>query len=376
MVSVPTRAFTEGQRTVVARFPFETGRNPYQRLLYESLADQGVALVQDRPFTATTLIRMRPRVGALHFNWRLDRLHGGSSARRRVAVARLRLRVAQLLRYRIVWTVHELALREADAPLQPMEATLARVADAFLCHDPAHADRAAVLLGIDRSKVEVIPHGPLSVAYPAPRVPRETTRERLGIGVDETVFLSFGAIAEYKKLALLLSGFEAVRAEGARLVIAGQPLSESVARSVRAAAAGDPRVVLLDRRVPDSAVRELFEASDVFVSPRSDGWSSGSLVLALNLGLPAVVAACPHYLRLIADGRAGWAFERGGGPEALTAVIESVAALSGEERREAGRIAAATTPAGWAEASAVLAGLCRGRVDSKRVAIEPEVVDA
>ncbi len=356
------RRTSNGERTLrLARYPFETASNPYQGLLYRSLAHEGVVLEPDRPFTATALIRMRPRVEVLHFNWRLDRLYGSRPTRPRVALARARLRLAKLLGYRIAWTIHDLATRERPDGREPMADALARTADVLFCHDEALAARAALELGIDGSRITVVPHGPLGIAYPASPVSGAETRARLGLLDGETVFLAFGAFLKYKEVDLVLAGFRRVTVPGARLVVAGEPLAVDVAAEIRAAAAADPRVVLLDRRILVAEVRALFEACDIAVFGRRDGWTSGALVLALDLGLPAVVAACPAYVNLVADRGSGWTFDPAGGSAALGSALRDALATPRAEREKAGaRAATASAEITWADVSARMAMPLRG----------------
>lgn len=305
----------------VARYPFETGVNPYQSLFYEALGRHGIELVGDRPFTASALVRGRTQVGVLHFHWRLDRLYGGRATRVRIGLARLRLELARRLGYTIVWTIHELSSREEAGSREPIADALARAAHVLLSHDPDLADRAAVELGIERSRIDVVPHGPLAAAYPAPRETRAETRAWLGLDPGDTVFLAFGAIRQYKELDLVLEAFGRVADPTARLVVAGRAFGPELSRLLHSAAAADRRVVLLDEFVPATDVRALFAACDIAVLGRRDGWTSGALVLALSLGLPPVVSDRPAYVRLIQHGRAGWAFDPDGGAEALAATL-------------------------------------------------------
>lgn len=374
----PSRPAAPGGTLRIARYPFETASNPYQTLLYRSLAREGVVLEQDRPFTATALVRMRPRVKVLHFNWRLDRLYGGRPTRVRIVLAHGRLRLARLLRYRIAWTIHELASREQPEGREQMADALARNADVLFCHDEALATRARSELGIDGARIDVVPHGSLGTAYPAPRVSRAETRARLGLEDDETVFLVFGVFRKYKEIDLVLEGFRRVAAQGARLVVAGDPGDSGVPTRIRDAVAADPRVVLLDRRVPDAEVRELFAACDVAVFGRRDGWTSGALVLALNLGLPAVVAACPAYARLVACGRAGWIFDPAGGSEAVASALTDALATPRVAREEAGSYAASSSAKlTWEDAAARIAARLRGAAEETRlVSLESGAVDA
>jgi glycosyltransferase involved in cell wall biosynthesis len=341
MKAAPPRPAAGTERPIwrVARYPFETGVNPYQTLFHEALRRHRIELVPDRPFTASALIRGRLRIDALHFHWRLDRLYGSQPTTARIALARLRLGLARRLGYRIVWTIHELASREHPGSREPMADALARCADVLLCHDPDLADRAAAELGIDRARIDVMPHGPLTPAYSAAREPRHATRERLGLDRDDIAFLSFGAIREYKELGLVLAAFDRLAAPGARLVIAGAPNAAEVRELLHRAADADRRIVLIDRFVPDEDVRELFAACDIAVLGRRDGWTSGALVLALSLGLPTVVANRPAYVRLIGNGSAGWAFDPDGGTDALAATLQVAFDTPPEARAAAGAAA-------------------------------------
>jgi len=80
---------------------------------------------------------------------------------------------------------------------------------------------------------------------------------------------------------------------------------------VRAAATADPRVVERLGFVADDRVAELFAACDAALCSRGDGGTSGSLILALSLGLPVVAARRPAYEELLGGEAAGWLFEPG-----------------------------------------------------------------
>jgi beta-1,4-mannosyltransferase len=73
-----------------------------------------------------------------------------------------------------------------------------------------------------------------------------------------------------------------------RLVIAGAPTDAAEAERLRAAAAGDPRVVLDLRHVPDAEVAGLHAMADATVVPYVSGFASGALLLGLGYGLPVL----------------------------------------------------------------------------------------
>jgi phosphatidylinositol alpha-mannosyltransferase len=73
------------------------------------------------------------------------------------------------------------------------------------------------------------------------------------------------------------------------------------------------------------------------VIARGDGGTSGSLVLALSMGLPPVVADRPAYRALLGDGETGWVFA----PGDRRSLARALAAAAGdkEEARARGRAA-------------------------------------
>jgi glycosyltransferase involved in cell wall biosynthesis len=151
-------------------------------------------------------------------------------------------------------------------------------------------------------------------------------RERLGLDDDERVFLTFGTLRAYKQLDLLLEAFRASSLPRAALVVAGEASDPAEGERVLAAAGADPRVRPLLGRVDDEGVAELHAASDVAVLPRSDGGTSGALVLALSLGVPVIAARTQVVEEQTSGGRAGWLFEPGDAGSLRDALEDAAAA--------------------------------------------------
>ena len=152
----------------------------------------------------------------------------------------------------------------------------------------------------------MIPHGSYVGVYPPGR-PRAEVRRSLGLDEQTRVFLSFGHLRGYKDLDVLFDAFAQVARPDVALVVAGLAHDPALRARLDEAAARDSRVVLLARFVPDEEVAELFGAADAAVFPRHDGGTSGSLLLALSLGVPAVAADAGAGTELLADG-GGWLF--------------------------------------------------------------------
>lgn len=325
-------------RLRIARFPPTPDENPYQRLLYDHLGGFGFELDRDAAFTLAWLWRARRRPAYLHFHWRMDRIYRRSWLR--LALFAARLQAARLLGYRLVWTIHEAYPHARPAPRLDRAAgrMLARACHVLLAHDDGHVSAASAALGCPDGRIGVVPHGSYIGVYPRGRS-RAAVREELRVPSSAFAFLCFGGLQAYKRIDLLLRAFESFRDPGAYLVVAGRVKDERVAAEVEEASRRDSRIVTRFGFAPDEQVAEFFEACDAAVVARDDGWSSGSLILALSHGLPVVAANMPAYRRLLEEGSAGWLFEPGNAASLRAAL--AAAASDREGAKTKGEVALA-----------------------------------
>ena len=186
-------------------------------------------------------------------------------------------------------------------------------------------------------------------------------RRELGIDPDAFVFLSLGHLRRYKGLGLLLDAFAATAGDlpGAVLVVAGLSLDTDGADELAAAAATDPRIKPLLGFVPDERVSELFGAADAAVLARSDGGTSGALILALSHGTPAVAAALPSYRELISEDGAGWLYEPGDSRTLAAAFEQAAAEPPAQRARRAAAAGAQADALRWDDSARLLAQLVR-----------------
>jgi glycosyltransferase involved in cell wall biosynthesis len=245
----------------------------------------------------------------------------------------LRLAAARLLRYRLVWTIHQLYPHETRSPAQDRAAALllSRACAVLLAHDRTTAAAAAAAFGLPEGSIHVVVHGSYIGVYPRGRS-RDELRAELGLADDAFTFLAFGELRGYKGIRVLLDAWERAALGTAALVIAGNPKDRSVAQEVERAARADSRIRPLLGFRPVEAVAELFGACDAAVLSRGDGGTSGSLILALSLGLPAVFPAADAYDELVAGEEIGWRF-RPGDPESLAAALREAASATDARRR-------------------------------------------
>jgi len=405
----PPAASSQTVRPVrVARFPRNRGQNPYLGLLDEALSSFGVELGAEPPFTLSWLWRARREIHVLHFHWRPDFYYAwcrpaaysrdpppaalqGLGSWITLVLFGVRLAAARLLGYRLMWTVHEIYPPENNnRPPGSISRRidrlggrlLARVSDVLYAHDSATAERAREELGRPAKGIEVVPHGSFIGVYPAGR-PRLAVKAELRIADDAFTFLCFGQLRPDKSVKLLLEAFCSTEDPHLALVVAGQVLDDRSRDALVEAAASDSRIRLLLETVSAERVRELFDASDALVLARSEAWTSGSLILALSLGLPVVAARLSPYEELLDAGRAGWLF-RPGDADSLRAALLQAAADPGLGAKRAAALQQGERLPRWSEIAAQLAprilqtleaGNGRGWRVGRRAALPPIRVD-
>lgn len=353
------------ERLRIASLPPPIPQNPYQRLLYEGLEQEGVVRVDSQNLDLGWLLRSRGEVDVLHFHWpEIYYRHRGAETPLALGLSWLRLGLfaarllaARALGYTVVWTVHQVRPHESSSPLLDRAGTrlLARAAQLLVAHDRSTADRAAEELG---RRPRLVAHGSYLGVYPSGR-PRAQVRAELGLPEDAFVLLSLGHLRRYKGLDLLLAAFESTRDSlpDARLVLAGLPVDGDEGEAVAAAASKDERVRALLGFVPDERVAELFGAADVAVLPRSDGGTSGALLLALSMGTPVVAADAPAYAELVEEPPSGWLFVPGDGNSLTEAIRRAAKTSAGELRRRSGAARRRAAQLRWDESCRTFAEL-------------------
>jgi beta-1,4-mannosyltransferase len=347
--------------------------NPYLRLLYRHLAAHGFELAREPRLSLSWLWRARSSVGFLHFHWPESFYrYGRGPARLRPFLSRVklalfatRLAAARLLGYRIVWTVHQVFPHESlDRDLEGRGARLlARACDLLVAHDEWTAKHVRSELGTPSNRVAIVPHGSYVDVYPNGR-PRGEVRKELGLPQEGFVFLCFGELRKYKGIELLLGAFSLTSALDARLLVAGNAKIPSIGSAVRDASAKDSRVVSLLGFVPKEKVAEIFHACDAAVLPRGEPGTSGSLILALSMGLPVVAADVPTTRELTRDGEAGWLF-RPHNASSLGAALERASSDAADARARGRRAFEIAEALEWSEIARDLADRLR-RITANR----------
>ena len=297
--------------------------------------------------TVNWLLSRRSSRPILHFHWPIREVSAVRNLRGvlfdswGIGCFALRLLVARALRYRLVWTIHEIVPHEGRSGDRVATWMLALASQLLIVHDETTAKQAHGLPGA-RRKLAIVPHPAYVDVYKRAR-PGAVVRRELGLAEARFVFLCFGNIRAYKDIPLLLEAFGGTRRElpDVALVIAGQPTDPDSVAATEAAAAADPRILPVLRFVENHEVADLFAAADASVYPRTDGGTSGSILLSMSLSSPVVAARQPAYVELLGEEDAGWLFAPGD-PESLRdalirAADPAIAAVRGLRGR--GRVA-------------------------------------
>ena len=217
--------------------------------------------------------------------------------------------------------------------------------DAVIAHSEHGAARLRDELGLDPSRVRVIPHGAFDYLT---RLPEEKLLPPELEGAEGPVILFFGLLRPYKGLDLLLDAFAQI--EGAELWIVGNPRMDVA--PLRAAASAVPgRVRFVTRFIEDAEIPAIFRRADLVVLPYRDAEHSGVLYTGLAFGKPMVLSAVGGFPELAAAGAAR--LVPTGDAHALAAALAELTGDSvARERLATAAREAAAGPYSWDAAAA------------------------
>jgi len=231
-------------------------------------------------------------------------------------------------------------------PPRPSRGQLARARrlfgrmDAVVAHSEHGAARLREEVGVDPSRVRVIPHGAFDYLT---RLPEEKPLPSELEGAEGPVILFFGLLRPYKGIDVLLEAFREV--PGAELWIVGNPRME-LAPLHRLAAESPGRVRFLTRFVEDAEIPAIFRRADLVVLPYRDVEHSGVLYTGLAFGKPLVLGAVGGFPEVAAAGAARLVPPED--PAALAAtLVELVGDEAARERLAAAAGRAAAGPYSW-----------------------------
>jgi len=123
---------------------------------------------------------------------------------------------------------------------------------------------------------------------------------------DETVFLSFGIIRDYKRIDVIIQAAQiAYEKTGKKfkVIIAGSCDNwEPYQKMIRYPELFDLRIM----RIEDEEIPNLFAETDYFLAPYQDIAQSGSAIIALNYNIPIIASKLEAFQTYVIDGVTGY----------------------------------------------------------------------
>jgi glycosyltransferase involved in cell wall biosynthesis len=232
--------------------------------------------------------------------------------------------------------------------------------DAIVAHSEHSAARLREEVGLDPSKVRVIPHGAFDYLT---RLPEEKPLPPELEGAEGPVILSFGLLRPYKGIEDLIEAYGRVAASGAELWIVGNPRMDVEPLRRQARETGG-RVRFVTRFVEDAEIPAIFRRADLVALPYLDAEHSGVLYTGLAFGKPLVLSAVGGFPEVAAAGAAKLVAP--GDTAALAATLEEL--VGDDEARAELAAAAARAAAGpysWEEAARLTLDLYRELTEAR-----------
>ncbi|MGE0775806.1 MAG: glycosyltransferase [Sphingomonadaceae bacterium] len=315
----------------ILAWPASSTANRYTEALYANMP--GVSVEDFAPGWRALLRMSRKNYDVFHIHW-LERAFWRDSKLAIIRAVCVALLAAAMIKLRggvVVWTAHDPAPHhmQGNSFARPgffsvlwkvYSNLLTRMLDGVILLSATHRDpliKARPYLA--KRPFTVTPHPHFKGVY-ANHVSSSEARHRLALPEESTVLLLIGTIRPYKNAEALIDAFRELPGENLRLVIAGQPDSDSYAETLKARVGDDSRILLAFSFIADDQLQLFLNAADAVVIPFKNATNSGSVALALSFARPVAVPDMPvfrevqdivgtDWIRLMPDGLTRGALE-------------------------------------------------------------------
>ncbi|SMY09230.1 glycosyltransferase [Flavimaricola marinus] len=360
---------------IVLFWPDYSRSNPYQKLLYQT-QDPDLEIVAGDIDAALRMLELVDNAGdvTFHLHWLnfvLLRVTDRTEAVMRVEEFYDKLHRFVAAGGHLIWTVHNTVSH--DATFADLEADLSKrivaLAETVHIHSEGAVEEVRESFSIPPEKVRVSRHGHYIGAYPD-FVSREAARDLLGLSAEADVVLFTGQIRPYKGAEALIGVFRTLLASrpNAVLLLAGVMQFDLLAEiSPALSQAERARIRTTDRFLDDMEMQLFFRAADIAVYPYQKILTSGSLMLALSYGVPAVIPRVAMTAEVLDGHEAGMLYDPSAGVEALDAAVRSLLEAKDEGRLEtiAQNARARAEALDWPDAAELLAPVAANRPEKR-----------
>lgn len=287
---------------------YPTFNNPYQNLLYrevEKYPNVKVSYLDDgiyRDHFSLFILTLLPRLiyyrlkgySIFHLHWQDFRFPFPSKQIGHILSTMyilLALFVIKILRYKLIWTVHNIVPHQ-QLYINDIWVTklLVKSSDYLIVHSE-HTINELLNNDIQVSKFKVIPLGNYIDIYPNTSSSEEA-RKYLNISLDDFVFLFFGKIRGYKGIEELITTFNSMSKDNkSSLIIAGECLDDSYKKALLDLIGNNNRIFPFLEHIPDEKIQYFFNAADITVLPFKKLTTSSSILLSFSF---AKTCICPR----------------------------------------------------------------------------------
>ena len=230
-----------------------------------------------------------------------------------------------ILRYKIIWTIHNTYSHESFTP------KLERIGRFFFSNIVnlliVHCDEAKKEIvreyRVSRNKIVVIPIGTYENIYKND-INKEQAREILNLNNDQFVFLYFGPIRPYKGVPNLIKSFKSIEIDSKiKLLIIGNPLNNEIRDNILNKVKDISSIDVDFRFIPNDEIQNYMNAADVVVFPYQKILTSAGVLLAMSFG-KAIIAPKIGCLIDILDHQSAFLYSPKDDSGLINALIESL----------------------------------------------------
>jgi len=305
-------------------FPDYTHGNPYQRLLYEHLAnstcetigidERGIEDFWDTDFRAGD---------TFHIHW-LNSLFKGFGVDQHAGVIERFLDGVRMLQKKsvtVIWTIHNLYNHEVlDRDLERhFRKELSAQVDKVLLHHPKLLVELSEWLH-PKARIELLEHGSY-IGFYENTISAEQARISLGFSSEDVVIVVFGQIRPYKDLNSYIPALENAMQYDPRLklLIAGKIGCDLTEQAIRQIPTEQIKVV--DRFIDDDEYQTFLNASSFALLTYKQILTSGSLFQAFSFAKPVLAPDLGSIPAYVVNGFNGYTYTQSDFSERLTQII-------------------------------------------------------
>lgn len=311
--------------------PDWSSSNPYQKLIYTSL--RKIYNVYSTGFspkqlTKEYLLAKRPGSSILHLHW----LHPFYDAENQASVTKFidAIIYAKELKYKIVWTAHNLMPHEMNESTEKnhlhVRKSIIKLCDHIIVHDLRAGEALGHKFRIEQEKISVAPHGLYEkTMQPNPELKRKL-KSALQIDPSRFTVLLAGRIRGYKGIERALKIFTKGPMNllsNTTLIIAGYPDDENIDSLIMRAAAEFKNIKYVRGSISDQDLETLFISADACLLPYEKSATSGLAYLSLSYSTPLITSNLPAFEDFVNRGVAISAEGESGLEQAISYVADS-----------------------------------------------------